>query len=377
MLYFLLPVIILSAAYTILLSRAWYLWTQIPEYQDTSDHIPHDLPGISVVIAARNEESHIQSCLKSITVGDELPCDYEIIVINDGSTDSTVDKVMEMTSDHIRLLDNPSSGKKTALSFGISEARFPVILCTDADCTVPQNWILAHSLFYQKFKNKNMCVGLVLPEIRPTALARFQWLDFSATMVMTFVGHYFWGFYLGNGAHLSFRKSAFFSVKGYETEEDIASGDDVFLVKKISEKFPGSIGCIKSGNMVVQTQPENSWQRLWQQRKRWATKARYVKDSGVVFVQSLVFLWVVFMCILIILGGLTLELPVLMTGFMMLIIKIVVDYYFLRSLANYFLVPEAMKGFVVSSGVYLVHIIKSGLAAIKPSEYHWKDRVVK
>lgn len=375
MVYLILLATIFSAGYVIFLSRALYLWSQIPDSEDVSEFLPGDLPGISVVIAVRNEESHIQACLKSIIHGEISHCDFEILVVDDNSSDNTRIKVEECASGHIRYLQSTGSGKKAALTHGVEQATFSLILCTDADCVVPRNWILSHSFFYHRFSQKNLCVGFVLPQVYRHVITRFQWLDFASTMLLTIVGHKYWGFYLGSGAHLSFKKDIFFAVNGYESNNHLASGDDIFLIKKVLEKYPDSLGFMKSQKGVVLTQPEVTWKGLFQQRKRWATKASYVKDFGVIFVQAWVFLWVLLTGLLLASGILTSHIWVFLTGVSMLVIKIIADYLFLNYLARYFSQPEVMRAFIASSLVYAAHILLSGLFAVLPLKYVWKGRI--
>ncbi len=58
-----------------------------------------------------------------------------------------------------------------------------------------------------------------------------------------------------NGANLAYEKKRFYEVNGFEGIDNIASGDDMLLMHKIENKYPGKIGYIKSANVIVQTQP--------------------------------------------------------------------------------------------------------------------------
>ena len=94
---------------------------------------------VSVVVAARDEAAHIASCLRALLAQDYPQDRYEIIVVDDGSTDGTGHIVREFGGEtaSVRLLRTEGSGsKKAALSLGIAEARGEVILTTDADCQV-------------------------------------------------------------------------------------------------------------------------------------------------------------------------------------------------------------------------------------------------
>ncbi len=77
---------------------------------------------------------------------------------------------------------------------------------------------------------------------------------------------------LCNGANLAFEKSAFEAVNGYEGKDNMPSGDDVFLMEKIEQKFPGSAGFLKSKNAIIRTSPQKTWRDFINQRTRWASK---------------------------------------------------------------------------------------------------------
>ena len=102
------------------------------------------VPLASVVVAARNEAERIAGCLRALLAQNYPQDRYEIIVVDDGSTDGTGHIVREFSGEavSVRLLRTEGSGsKKAALSLGVAEARGEVILATDADCQVGPGWI--------------------------------------------------------------------------------------------------------------------------------------------------------------------------------------------------------------------------------------------
>jgi glycosyltransferase involved in cell wall biosynthesis len=111
----------------------------------TSTLMPNaDQPAIepfSIVIPVFNEEDGIADCLKALRVhATSIGVPYEIIVVNDGSTDSTRKVLTEFTD--IRLIDHAwNRGYGAALKTGIRHSKYPMIVITDADGTYPNERI--------------------------------------------------------------------------------------------------------------------------------------------------------------------------------------------------------------------------------------------
>ena len=94
---------------------------------------------VSVIIAARNEETHLQECLESVAHQSYPVSLYEIIVMNDGSTDDTAIICSDFTKRYSNIKtiqvkdDIRIRGKANALAQGIEASSGTVILITDAD----------------------------------------------------------------------------------------------------------------------------------------------------------------------------------------------------------------------------------------------------
>ena len=105
-------------------------------------------PSISVVVTAHNAAETIQDCLRSVAgnLGAE-PDDVEIILVDDRSADGTADAARALALECLRILridsyqDRSLTARQIALDLGFRSARGEVILVTDADAIVPQDWI--------------------------------------------------------------------------------------------------------------------------------------------------------------------------------------------------------------------------------------------
>ena len=94
-------------------------------------------PAVSVVVPAHNEAYLLSDCLAALASQDYRGA-YEVIVVNNASTDHTSDIARAFGA---RVVDAPRKGYAHALRAGFSAARGRVIACTDADTTVPPDWI--------------------------------------------------------------------------------------------------------------------------------------------------------------------------------------------------------------------------------------------
>ncbi|MCB9948064.1 MAG: glycosyltransferase [Rhodospirillaceae bacterium] len=106
--------------------------TRVP---DTADR-----PAISVVVVARNEERKIGACMRSLA-GQHYPAGrVEIILVDDGSTDATVD-VARAASPGLRVVSNPGRSISANRNVGWRAARSGLVAFLDADCEAPQDWL--------------------------------------------------------------------------------------------------------------------------------------------------------------------------------------------------------------------------------------------
>lgn len=142
---------------------------------------------------------------------------------------------------------------------------------TDGDCWIGERWLssLTNPFLYPK----TMFVsGPVALKENRSLLSKIQSIELSSLIgsgaAMIGLGYPL----MCNGANLAFRKSAFKYVDGYAGNEDMPSGDDVFLMQKIHRSFPDSIVFQKDQDAVVNTFPQPSISSLIHQRKRWASK---------------------------------------------------------------------------------------------------------
>ncbi|MEM6344971.1 MAG: glycosyltransferase, partial [Bacteroidota bacterium] len=249
---------------------------------------------ISVVIPARNEAENIASCLSSVLQQDYPPERFDVILINDHSTDETasIARSLQEAYPQLKVYDLPSGQrnayKKAALSYAIERSQGEIILQTDADCIVPPQWLSTIASF---FDEQTMLVsGPVQLTYQNHWLQRLQSLE-SKGLVVLGAGSLTAGTpNMANGANLAYRKEAFEAVGGFNNVDGVASGDDEFLLHKIHQAFPGKLKFAKAKEAIVKTPAQPNWSALKAQRLRWVSKARAYENRWVNVVQLLSYL---------------------------------------------------------------------------------------
>ncbi len=260
--------------YCVWLSVMLVTWLTMISADRTCEH-PHDSPSLfySIVIPFRNEAENLKKLIDSVHANAFPKEAYEIILVNDHSTDNSWQVAGELEDVRLLRLED-KYGKKNALAHGISEAKGDVIVTTDADCEVSEKW-LASIRYYFEEKSAKLVSGAVTFKGEINLFHHMQTIEFAslvgvgaATIHMKIPG-------MCNGANLAFDRQVFHEVGGYMDNDHLASGDDEFLLHKISAKYPERIFFNTARRSWVKTKPLNTIAEFAQQRKRWASKWKW------------------------------------------------------------------------------------------------------
>ncbi|HEV8079479.1 MAG TPA: glycosyltransferase [Chitinophagaceae bacterium] len=356
-------------------------WMQIPLYKEqlTNREISNTL--ISVIIPARNEEGNIGACLTSV-VNQSYPKNlFEIIVVDDFSTDSTATIINSFSKENVSLISlkdfvkegELNSYKKKAIEVAISNAKGALIVTTDADCIVPHLWLQRIASFYKRY-HPAFIAAPVAYYGETNFLKIFQTLDFMTLQGITAASVYKKFHSMCNGANLAYEKAVFLEVGGFRGIENIASGDDMLLMNKISDRYPERVLFLKSPDAIVRTKPANTLQDFFNQRIRWASKADKYTDKKIIAVLLLVYLfnaWLLF------LGILSILLPHVFYGFIgVLISKTIIELFFLYPVARFFNKEKLLWWFPLAQPLHIIYTVIAGWLG-KFGSYKWKERKVK
>lgn len=334
-----------------------------------------DLASVSIIVAGKNEEEHIEKCLRQLTLLDYPKDKYEIIFVDDYSTDRTKEIAERIEFNRLTVLSNTGkTGKKSALAFAIAQAQYELLLFTDADSFPTKSW--ATSMVAYLFDNDlDVVTGPIQYLSDNSTLGDFQYFDAVNNMAFTQYGISTQSFYLANGANLLYKKSIYNELGGYKDHATLASGDDVFMVQQAAMSRY-RIGYQRSHDAIVYTTSERSWSELMQQRKRWATKTSSYPQKGMKPFQFLVGAIPIYIFLMLLLG-ITLCYHFLFIAVVLFLIKHFIDRNYLHSLSKFF--PEERKRSLslLTSISYLLYIPFVGFHALFPSSYSWKGNNVK
>ena len=364
-------------ALMLLYHKGWCIQTEFILPENNNSHT-----FISVIIPARNEAANIDACIRSLLAQDYPKDLYEIIVVDDHSTDATPEIVLSHGGDnvhYIRLADHIQENevitayKKKAISVGIKNSKGDFIITTDADCISLPHWLKYMAAFYESQKSI-MVIAPVDFTCNNTTVELFQSIDFMGMQGITAAANSLKLGNMSNGANLGFNKEAYNFVNGYDGIDHLASGDDYLLMMKLQKAFPGRINYLKSKNTIVTTVPQPTWKAFLQQRIRWASKSGKYDDKRLTAVLLFVYLFNLSFLILLIAAFFKSALFIVLG--VMLLCKILTELYFAIPVARFFNKTAQIKKGQLLQPLHIAYIILAGFLGFV-GVYQWKGRKTK
>ena len=244
-------------------------------------HFGRELPPLSVVICARNESENLRRNLPAILKQD-YP-DFEVIVINDGSTDESEDLLSELEEEYPNLYHSftPDSAryisrKKLALTLGIKASKYDWLVFTEADCTpVSDKWLRRIA------RNFTPSTDIVLGY---SGYERGKgWLHKRVSFDSLFTSLRYLGFalagnpFMGIGRNLAYRKELFFKVKGFSTHLNMQRGEDDLFINQIANENNTRVET--SPDSVIRMQPVERYKDWKEEKVSYMATARFYKGS--------------------------------------------------------------------------------------------------
>lgn len=378
---FLFIFFLLMVAYAILINFYHRAWNRLQTF-----HLPDTKPStfISVIVAARNEELNLPALMESLNNQQYPKLQYEVIIVDDHSTDNTAAVLQSFTSpdrnlkvlslaNYIDERESTRSYKKKAIEVGVRNSKGSLIVTTDADCRFGEHWLENIAAFYESTQAKFIAAPVKIIS-RPTLLGIFQSLDFITLQGITgaSVSRRFHS--MCNGANLAYEKKAFEEVNGFEGIDNIPSGDDMLLMHKIYKKYPDKVFYLKAKEAIVSTEPAASWKAFFHQRIRWASKADSYDDKRIFWTLLLVYL--VNVCFLVAALASFWHNIWLFFCLILLLAKVLIEFPFVHSTALFFGQGSLMKYFPFLQPLHILYTIIAGWLG-KFGKYEWKGRIIR
>ena len=325
------------------------------------------LPFTTVVIAARNEEHNLPNLLNDLVNQTIDKNNFEVIISNDKSEDKTKEIINEYSNKyefikaiHIKEKVEMAS-KKYALEKAINKSKGEIILATDADCRVSNNWVTSMAgLVYNTHK---VVIGYSKIAGQNNIIHEIQKIDFLGIMAAN-GGLLTSGIVCsGSGQNLGYKKKDFFDIGGFEEVKHRESGDDMYIVQTISKIRGATFNYDK--NSFVTTSPKNSLPSYINQRIRWSSNSKFTLFTSPLF---FLFLTSAFLANINILVSLLFSLN---TFIILTVVKFLLELLVLNIGSKLFLTKFSFFSYIIWNLTQPVYILIVGIGGLA-DRFTWK-----
>ncbi len=237
--------------------------------------------GVSIIICAKNEAIQIKKNLSAV-LGQRYGNLFEVIVVNDASTDDTADvlQVFAEKYDHLNVVTiagdavRSFKGKKYALSVGMQAAKYELLLLTDADCVpASDSWLALMAApaaqgreIVAGYGGYNTAPGLLNAFVRWETLHTF--LQYS-TYALAGVP------YMAVGRNMACTKSAMLRAMSSDVWNAVPSGDDDLLVRAVATR--SNMAVVSDKRAFTYTDGKGTWSEWLGQKQRHMSTGKYYR----------------------------------------------------------------------------------------------------
>ena len=324
----------------------------------------NNLVKVSVLIAARNEEKNIEKLLESLkkqSFSKEL---FEVIIVNDHSTDNTDEIINDFINKNkeldVKLLKAEKKGKKHAISQALHSAINELVIVTDADCVLNDLWIESIVGFYQEEKCK-MILAPVLLSPAENLFEKMQVLE-HLSLIGSTAGSASIGFpVMCNGANMAYERKAALEVEKFRKDFYIPSGDDMFLLEQFVKCYGhNNVKFLLSKSAVVKTKTCKTIKDFFRQRRRWVSKTKSY-TSWKVIVTALIVLFFNLSIISLLVSAFFV--PALWSIYILLtLLKFFIDFPLLKNITNFMNQGSLLKWVLPLEIIYPFYVVFTALS---------------
>ena len=328
-----------------------------------------ELPSVTIIVAARNEENNILECIQSLDKL-EFPNDkLEIILVDDGSTDKTGKIIDEFIADKSRFKKIISTkekgklkGKTLVISNGIEFASNKIIITTDADCTVSPTWAKRIASYYVD-ENVALVNGMT-NQFDTDSFSGMQSVDFIY-LLSTASGTINIGKPMSCiGNNMSYRKSVYEEVGGYENLE-FSVTEDFRLLMAIKKLKKYKIIYPIDKEALVTSKACSTVKELYNQKKRWSVGGLDSEPAGTLLIASAFLTNLMMLLSLFLLSKAIIPLVAF---------KIIIDYFFIAPVHTKLGLTLNLKHFLLFELYFIGYVVAMPFVLIFTRKVTWKER---
>lgn len=324
----------------------------------------NNLIKVSVLIAARNEEKNIEKLLESLKKQSFPKELFEVIIVNDHSTDNTDEIINDFINKNkeldVKLLKAEKTGKKHAISQALHTAINELVIVTDADCVLNDLWIESIVGFYQEEKCK-MILAPVLLSPAENLFEKMQVLE-HLSLIGSTAGSASIGFpVMCNGANMAYERKAALEVEKFRKDFDIPSGDDMFLLEQFVKCYGhNNVKFLLSKSAVVKTKTCKTIKDFFRQRRRWVSKTKSYTSWKVIVTAFIVLFFNLSIISLLVSAFFV---PALWSIYILLtLLKFFIDFPLLKNITNFMNQGSLLKWVLPLEIIYPFYVVFTALS---------------
>lgn len=362
LLLFLLAITILYVVTLFRWRKAWQNTSEASLPQCTKQ------PFLSVVVALKNEADNIASLIKSLERQSYPAANFEVILVNDHSTDNTKELLEAHIVHHpnFKLINSRMPGKKMALREGISLASGEVVVTTDADCLHHKSWLDTIAR-HQESLNPDMTIAPVAMIAGENRLSKLLELEFMALQMATAASAISNHPIMCNGANLAVRRTHHVQA---DLKNSYVSGDDMFLLMSL-KKEKGHIRFLKHQHALVITLAPLKLQEYLRQRSRWLRKATGYTQPNILNTAAIMFLGNMAWPVAIFAGLCTMNVIFFLLGTTLFMAKYTSDYLLLKSGSKFYNIRIKHQDTLLLALLYPVMIVAIAAVTLIRNRKKW------
>ena len=362
MIYIVLSICLLYVALILFYRKAWNTIIQVKEINHKDK--------VSVVVACRNEEKNIKNLIKDVMNQHFDKDKFQMIIVDDHSEDNTLEflhiESKKWNNLHVFSMNN-HKGKKNAIRKGVRFSTGDVILCTDADCRMQENWIKTMLSNFTKDHIKFVS-GPVQYFCEDNLLNKFQSLELFSLVSSGAAAIQLRKSTICNGANLAFRRQEYNEIP-LDIFDNFTT-DDISLLHYFKNHYKDGICFSKDVDSVVETNSNSDILSQLNQKLRWISNTKHVRDLDSFYVALVVFLMNFVFVILLLLSLVSIfysheERYIVAASFLfVLFVKSLTDYLFLRNVLDFFQRKDLLIyifPFEIINAIYTVLIVPLSL----------------